>query len=146
MLRGACSARHDQPLHRKRDEAEDAAAGRVCSGCILRAFRDGREERCIKLFRSMMRLIGQRSRDMCDIRAWVEAGINFSGAGLFWVGQAPKLKNSGSGVPLRKFWVGYRARSTTAILSGFSSFQAGGKFPLARRTQFFNAPFHPGGT
>ena len=52
-------------------------------------------------------------------------------------------KNSGSGVPWRKFWVGYHARSTPAILSGFLSFQVVGKFPLARRTQNFYSIFHP---
>ena len=54
-----------------------------------------------------------------------EKRIKFSGAGLFWAGQAPKFQNSGRGVPWRKFWIGYHARSTTAISSGFLSFQVG---------------------
>ena len=73
----------------------------------------------------------------------MEKRIKYSGAGLFWAGQAPKFKNSGRGVPWRKFWIGYHARSTTAISSGFLSFQVGCKFTLARRPQNFYSLFHP---
>ena len=59
--------------------------------------------------------------------------------------QTPKFKNAGSGVPWRKFWIGYHARSTTAILSGFWGFQVGGKSPLARRPQKFYSLFHSTG-
>ena len=48
-----------------------------------------------------------------------------------------KFKNAGSGVPWRKFWIGYHARSTPAILSGLLSFQPGYKSPPARRPQIF---------
>ena len=76
--------------------------------------------------------------------AWVERRIKYSGAGLFaGQGQAPKFENSGSGVPWRKFWIGYHARSTTAILSGFLSFQPGGKSLPARRPQKIYSLFHP---
>ena len=37
----------------------------------------------------------------------MEKRIKISGPGLFWPGQTPKFKNAGSGVPWRKFWIGY---------------------------------------
>ena len=43
-----------------------------------------------------------RVTEVLPYRAWVERRIKYSGAGLFWAGQAPKSKNSGSG----KFWIG----------------------------------------
>jgi len=75
----------------------------------------------------------------------VEKRIKISGPGLFWPGQTPKFKNAGSGVPWRKFWIGYHARSTPAILSGLLSFQPGGKSPPARRPQIFYSLFHSPG-
>ena len=72
---------------------------------------------------------------------WKESA-KISGPGLFWLGQTPKFKNAGSGVPWRKFWIGHHAPSTTAILSDFWGFQVVGKFPLAHRPQIFYSLFH----
>ena len=71
-----------------------------------------------------------------------EKRIKISGPGLFWPGQTPKFKNAGSGVPWRKFWIGYHARSTPAILSSFWSFPVVGKLPPNPRPQNFYSLFH----
>ena len=72
----------------------------------------------------------------------MEKRIKISGPGLFWPGQTPRFKNAGSGVPWRKFWIGYHARSTTAILSSFWSFPVVGKLPPNPRPQNFYSLFH----
>ena len=72
----------------------------------------------------------------------MEKRIKISGPGLFWPGQTPKFKNAGSGVPWRKFWIGYHARSTPAILSSFWSFPVVGKLPPNPRPQNFYSLFH----
>ena len=48
----------------------------------------------------------------------MEKRIKISGPGLFWPGQTPKFKNAGSGVPWRKFWIGYHARSRAGLIGG----------------------------
>ena len=72
----------------------------------------------------------------------MEKRIKISGPGLFWPGQTPKFKNAGSGVPWRKFWIGYHARSTPPILSSFWSFPVVGKLPPNPRPQNFYSLFH----